>query len=465
MNHRRTIAVVGGGVTGLVAARRLAKAGRAVTLFEAGDRLGGQVRTVDVLGRPVDVGAESLHLAGPAISELLDELGLTDELITAESSFAWIWDGRRRRRLPAGVGPAGPTRLLPVVRAGVLSPLGMARAALEPVVPARTDWKRPGGDLGVGPFVARRFGRQVADRLVDPVLGSLHAGDVDRLSLRAATPMLAAKAARHRSLLLGSAGGPRGAPAFVSFPGGLVTMIDRILAETDVDVCLDTGVRAIEACVGGYALQDDLGDLGSFDGVIVALPAAPAARILRPLVGPAADGLEALRTASVATVAIAFPGRAAETCAALQATGMLTPSTTGSLLKAATFLGTKWAHLRDDDHFLVRLSAGRVGDERVAALDDRELVDQLLVEFGRATGLTVPPVHTHVERWPNALPQLEVGHLDRLATIRSHLATHAGLQVAGAAYDGLGIATCVRSGRDAADDLHSYLEIPSEVTT
>ena len=130
-----SLAVIGGGVTGLVAARRLAGAGHDVTLFEAGARLGGQVRTVEMLGQPVDVGAESLHLAGPN-AQLLDELGLTDQLITADSSFAWIWDGARRRRLPAGMGPAGPTRMWPIVRSGALSPLGMARAGLEPLLPA-----------------------------------------------------------------------------------------------------------------------------------------------------------------------------------------------------------------------------------------------------------------------------------------------------------------------------------------
>ncbi len=463
MMGRRVVAVIGGGVTGLVAARRLAAAGCAVHLFEASDRLGGQVRTLDVLGHPVDVGAESLHLAGPAVVGLLDELDLTGRLVTAETSFAWIWDGRRRRRLPAGVGPAGPTRLMPVVRDRVLSPLGMVRAALEPVVPARDDWNRPGADVGVGPFVARRFGRQVADRLVDPVLGSLHAGDVDQLSLRAATPMLAAKATRHRSLLLGSARGPRGAPSFVSFPGGLATMIDQILAEADVDTHLGSPVRTIEARAEGYALEGDHAELGCVDGVVLALPAAPASRVLRPLVGAAADGLDSLRTASVATVVVAVPRAAAESCPALRATGLLTPSTAGSLLKAATFLGTKWPHLRDDDHFLLRLSAGRVGDGRIAELDDAALVERLLTELDRATGLAETPLHTHVERWPSALPQLEVGHLDRLAAIRAGLAARGGLHLAGAAYDGLGVATCVRSGHQAADELLSYLDIPSEV--
>ena len=462
---QRAVAVIGGGVTGLVAARALASSGCAVTLFEASPRLGGQIRTVDVLGHAVDIGAESLHLTGPTIVELLDEIGLTDELVTAETSFAWLWDGQRRRRLPAGVGPAGPTRLLPVAQARILSPLGMARAALEPLVSASAPGDSPEGDVAVGPFIARRFGRQVADRLVDPVLGSLHAGDVDRLSLRAATPMLAAKAAANRSLLVSSSGGSRGGPSFHSFPGGLITLIEAMLAGTEVVVRLGTPVTAVTAEGDGFRLDGSTGELGSFDGIVVALPAAPAADVLGQLCGPAAEGLRDLRTASVATVVVAYPIAVAEACPALQATGVLVSSGTGSLLKAATFLGTKWPQLRDDKYFLIRLSAGRVDDHRLGDLGDDELVEQLLIDFGRATGLTEQPVFTRVDRWPHALPQLEVGHLERLAAIRSGLEVHRGLRLAGAAYEGLGIATCMGSGLRAADELCADLDMTSEVPT
>lgn len=462
---RRTIAVIGGGVTGLVAARRLNRDGHDITVFEAANRLGGQIHSIEMLGHHVDVGAESLHLAGPAIATLIDEIGLGDEVVTAEPSFAWLWDGRRRRRLPAGVGPAGPTRLAPLVKARVLSPLGMARAALEPFVASDMSWNHDGGDVAVGPFIARRFGRQVADRLVDPVLGSLHAGNVDRLSLRAATPMLAARAARTRSLLLGRSAGPGQAPAFASFRGGLTTLIERMLEDTDVRVRLGTAVREIVPDGAGYALRGESGELGSFDAVLVALAATPAASVLAPMCDPAARQLTSLRTASVATVVVAYRRDAVGEHPALRSTGVLSSSTTGSLFKAATFLSTKWPHLRDDDHVLVRLSAGRVGETRLDELDDAALVDQLLAELERATGLGDAPILTHVQRWPNAIPQLEVGHLDRLATIRSALETHRGVHLAGAAYTGLGIATCVAAGARAAEELCAQLDESSEVPT
>ena len=457
-----SLAVIGGGVTGLVAARRLAGAGHDVTLFEAGARLGGQVRTVEMLGQPVDVGAESLHLAGPN-AQLLDELGLTDQLITADSSFAWIWDGARRRRLPAGMGPAGPTRMWPIVRSGALSPLGMARAGLEPLLPATRE-QRTGaqGDVSVGSFIGRRFGAEVTDRLVDPVLGSLHAGDVHRLSMRAATPMLAAKAARHRSLLLGSVRSAHPAPSFVTFANGLATLIDHILAGTNVRVRLSSPVETIARSGRRFRLVETGADGSEFDGVVVALPAAPALGLMQPLLGVDAAPLGTLRTASVATAVVAWDAASAASCDPLRATGILTPAKARTLMKAATFLSTKWPHLRHPDHVLFRLSAGRVGEQRVAALTDGQLVDQMVDELQRATGLTGSPLQAQVYRWPGAIPQLEVGHLEKLANVRAGLARLPGLALAGAAYDGLGISSCIASGHRGAEALIDELVLNEE---
>lgn len=303
----------------------------------------------------------------------------------------------------------------------------------------------------------------MTDRLVDPVLGSLHSGDVHRLSMRAATPMLAAKATRNRSLLLGSARSSHAAPSFVTFPEGLATLIDRVLVGTDVDVRLAAQVDAIEPGGGrSYRLVAGGTDQGDFDGVVVALPAAPALGLLRPLLGDDAQPLATLRTASVATVAMAWDASAAASCEALRATGILTPATAGTLMKAATFLSTKWPHLRPSDHVLLRLSAGRVGENRVASLSDDQLVDRMVEELRSATGLTGSPMLARVYRWPNALPQLEVGHLEKLATVRSALAQRPGLVLAGAAYDGLGISSCIAAGRRSAEALIDELALNEE---
>lgn len=441
-SRRPRIAVVGGGIAGLVAARRARAHGADVVVLEASERLGGQIRTITFEGLAVDVGAEALHSAAPAALALVDELGLTDRLVAARAGPAHLWFDRGLKPLPAGVGPAGPTRLGPVLRARVLSPWGIARAGLEPAV-ARP---LPSDDTSVGAFVARHFGREVVARLVDPLLGSLHAGDVDRLSLRAATPQLAALAGRHRSLLLAhrarTAGG--GGPGFVSFAGGLVVLVDAV-AE-GLDVRLTSPVLSIEPAAAGYRVHTDTDEL-RVDAVVLALPAHAAARCLRALAPAAADGLTHLRSATVATVVASYPREAA--ARALRGNGLLVPSQRGTLLKAATFLSAKWDHLDAGDRFLVRLSAGRAGSSAVDDRTDEELVAGLHADLVAATGLAAEPLDAFVTRWPRSIAQLEVGHLDRLAAIRAALAE--GVVLAGAPYEGIGIASCVTSAQRAAE--------------
>ncbi|MFP4636234.1 MAG: protoporphyrinogen/coproporphyrinogen oxidase, partial [Nitriliruptoraceae bacterium] len=166
----RQVAVVGAGITGLVAARRLAAAGAQVTVLEQAATVGGQLSAVELAGQRIDVGAESVFTAAPGPLELIDELGLSQQLVAANEATTWIWTHRGLRPLPEGFTPAGPSRLGPVLTSGVLSPRGMLRAGLEPLLPAQRD----DGDVAVGTYLDRRFGREVTDRLVDPLLGGLH---------------------------------------------------------------------------------------------------------------------------------------------------------------------------------------------------------------------------------------------------------------------------------------------------
>jgi oxygen-dependent protoporphyrinogen oxidase len=444
------VAVVGGGISGLVAARELAGAGARVTVLEAGSRIGGQVHTVPFAGRHVDVGAEALHAGAPQVGQLLTDLDLKDDVVAARPGSAWIWTARGLRPLPAGVGPGGPTRLGPVLRANVLSPAGLARAAMEPFIP-RTSVDR---DVGVGTYLAQRFGPQVRDRLLDPVLGALHAGDVNQLSLRAAAPQLAAVAGRHRSLLLAHRDRRRGqAPTFVTFPHGLATLADALAADPAITVRLSMPVAAIVPELAGYQVEPVGAAPFHVDGVVLAVPAEAALRLLEPIAPAAAAPLEALQTVSVVTVLAAYPRRATAGLQAFDGTGVLVPSAQRRFLKAATFLSRKWDHLAAPDVFLVRLSAGRTGGPRVAGLGDHEVVERLQADLADMTGLTDAPAFTHVERWPGAMAQLKVGHPDRLAAIRRSLKPLPNLVVAGAPYDGLGIAACISSGQRAAAEL------------
>lgn len=498
------VVVVGGGLTGLAAARRLARGGARVTLVEASTRLGGQVRTLDLpgAGTPIDVGAEAMHTGAPETESLLDELGLRSSMVLARSGESWLWTPAGRRRLPEGVGPAGPTRLRPVLRSGVMTLPGMARAGLEPAFARlrRPPAVGPGQDVAVGDFVAGRFGRQVVDRFVDPLLGGLHSGDVRTLSLRATTPSLVAAATSGRSLMpvrlrdlpgqararlsrrprgrheaprtTGASGpnvGARKSPPamwFLSWPGGLRTVLDALLADVSVDVRTGTLVTALlrgeadaASCAEtpsspSYRLRLQTGattQLLPADGVVLAVPSWASRRLLAGLAPRAADTLAATRVASTATVVLGFAREDVAGLPAFEGNGLLVGSRTGTLLKAITNLSAKWPQYADEELFWVRLSAGRAGADLVTPLTDAELVDHLRRDLRSFTGLDAAPRVVHVERWRRGLPQLTVGHVDRVESVRAELAACCpGVALAGASYDGIGLAACLGSARRAA---------------
>lgn len=446
--RRQRVAVVGGGVSGLICARRLSQNGVYVTLFESEPSLGGEIKTTSFAGHQIDMGAEAVHLTAPGMKELIQELELDDDLISSNPGMSWLWTGRGLRRLPAGVGPSGPRRLGPVLHSGVMSIRGLMRAALEPLIPRPT----LDGDIGIGDYLSQRFGRQVVERFVDPVLGSLHAGNVYTLSLRAITPELCAIADSRRSVMMSRRGQKSGPPlSFATWIGGLSILVERLLSGTDVDVRKSSPVDSVTRLSGGrFQIHETDGHTLEVDAVVLAIPARSAAKLIRPVSEKAANILERIRYASVATALVAYPLEAAKGVRAFSGTGLLVPSTRNRLLKAATFLTPKWSHLEDPNYFLMRLSSGRADERAIEKLGDHALVEKLHLDLVEATGITAEPVQYFVQRWPEAIPQLEIGHLDLIAQVRQELERQPGVMIAGASYDGLGIATCLRSGERAA---------------
>lgn len=432
------VVVVGAGVAGLVAAHDLAGRGLRVLVLESAARVGGQLRTAQIDGTPVDVGAESVHLGPPAVAALVDSLGLRVDAVEAIPGRTLLPTGRRLRDLPDGMTPTGPTRLLPVVRSGVLSWRGILRAGLEPL------HARPVGsaDVAVGAFLRRRYGHEVVDRFVDPLLGGIHAGDVDRLGVAGAAPQLLADARSGRSLLLRRRR-PAGGAAAVSWPGGTPTLARALAA--GLDVRTDAPVTSVRQVTGGYEVVGAAGVVRA-RAVVLAVPAAVGAALLRDLAPAAAQALAPATTASVVTVLARVPRLPA---ALAGVTGLLVPSSAGLLLRSATVLSARWPHLADGGA-LLRLAAGRAHGPDVTRLDDATLVDGLLADLTALTGETGRPTSVLVHRWADAFGQLEVGHVERVAAARAALAAHPGLALAGAAYDGPGVAACTASGVRAA---------------
>jgi oxygen-dependent protoporphyrinogen oxidase len=488
--------VVGGGIAGLAAAWELV-AGADVTeppevvVLEADGRLGGKVRSESFAGRRVDVAADAFLARRPEATRLCDELGLTDRLVPVGASGASIWARGRLRPMPDGLNLGVPTRWWPLVRSGILSPaesVGVLKDLFVPRLGMGTDL----GDRTVGGIVGERLGRPVVDRLADPLIGGIHAGNADDLSAAATFPVLLAASHQSGSLMrrLGAARAraapPAGAdgattPIFWSLEATVASLVDELTAALlarGVTIRTGTAGQALDRRPAAGSDPDrwtlTLGAPGSpvpgaggtleVDGVILATPAAEAAVLLAPHAPASAGMLSTIRYASVTVVTLAVPGGSVRR--PLLGTGLLVPRSStvdGSpaLVTGVTYLGRKWPHLARPGDELLRASVGRFGDDRHASMGDGAVVDAVVGELGTLVGMVDRPVDALVTRWEGAFPQYEVGHLIRAARIEEDLAALSGLAVAGAALRGVGIPACIGSGRAAARAVRASLTGPA----
>lgn len=457
------VVVVGGGLAGLVAARELA-AQHDVLVLEGSPLLGGKLRTGEVAGVRVDVGAEAMLARRPEGVGLLDELGLTPVHPTSAASRLWV-DGTLRP-LPRSLMGV-PMDLAALEQSGVLGPEAMEQVRAEPHrrVPP------PSGDVAVGDLVGERLGPEVVDRLVEPLLGGVYAGHAGELSTQAAVPQLLSMA-REGSLVEAAAAVPRtDGPVFAGLEGGLGQLPDRLADTPGVSVRTAATVRELRRAPTGFELvvgPTIAPEVVAADHVVLATPAAPTARLLGEVVPGAARRLAEVEYASVAVVTLAFRAADVEGLAALDGsvTGFLVPPSQGRTIKASTFSFAKWDWVRaagrgagpaGEDLLVLRTSLGRHREEATLQATDEELVAASLRDLAAATGLAGRPVDSHVQRWGGGLPQYAVGHVERVAAVQEAVAVdaaaHAGrgrLAVCGAAYDGLGIPAVIGSARRAA---------------
>jgi oxygen-dependent protoporphyrinogen oxidase len=448
---RRHVAVVGGGIAGLAAAHELASADVDVTVLEASARVGGKIRSEPFAGATLDTGPDAFLARRPEAVALCEELGVADELVAPATTAASVWSRGRVRPLPAGLVLGVPTDVGALARSGILSPWGTARAALEPLLPGSA---LPGDrDEAVGALVRRRLGGEAAARLVDPLLGGINAGDTDRLSLEATAPQLTGAARSGRSLvrrLRSSAPATGEGPLFLTPAGGLQRLVQALAARLrERGARLETGAEAtaLDPADGGYRLRAG-GRSVTADGVVLAVPAGAAAGLLASCLPSVAATMAAVEHASVVLVALAYaPGDAG----ALRGSGFLVPRPERRLMTACTFTSSKWAHLARPERVLLRVSAGRAGDDRAMAMDDDDLVARVRVELRSALGITATPREVRVTRWPASFPQYAPGHVRRMdvaaQVLRSALP---GVGLAGAALGGIGVPACIGSGRAAA---------------
>ncbi|MFC5703806.1 protoporphyrinogen oxidase [Cohnella faecalis] len=469
----KRVAVVGGGLTGLSAAfylRRLAEEqGKSVdvTVLEGSARLGGIVNTLRKDGFVIERGPDSFLARKVAMYRLAEELGLERELTGTNPAArkTYMAGSGKLHPMPAGLNLGIPADLGGLARTGLLSPEGKQRALAElrlPVDPIDDD-------VSVGEFLESRFGREMVERLCEPLLAGIHAGDLYALGLKATFPQFADLAAKHGSLMRGmmaarlapAAAGVTGAgiglpdfvpkTAFLTFRRGLSSLIEaleaRLRADEGCRVRTDSKVVSLAGSEGAYVLRMGDGSTVEADDVLFTLPAYATAALLESHADVMA--LKAIRYVSVANVVLAYD--AADFHHRLDGSGFLVPKTEGRHITASTWTSAKWLHTAPEGKRLVRCYVGRAGDEAKVELSDEEMTAAVRNDLRHYMGIDATPEFVEISRLRHAMPQYPVGHVQAIAAFREGLSRDLpGVWATGAAFGGVGLPDCVSQGRDAA---------------
>ena len=441
------VAVIGGGISGLAAGYELQRRGLQVRVLEAGTRPGGVIVTERRDGWILDGGPDSMLVQKPAAVALCRELGIADRLVsTLHPRTAYVMREGWLHPIVEGSFLGFPVRVSALARSSLFTAGGKLRMACEPFIPrAHGD-----EDESIASFVRRRFGEEAVDYLAEPLLAGIHAGDVDRLSMRALFPRLV-DAERQAGSVIRSFRALRITPspqgAFVSLPGGIGELVDALSG------ALRTGTLALSARVtelrraGEYVIESPAGPLHA-RAVILSVPAYAAAKLLRGFDTTVAGLCDGVPYASTATVAFGYTRD--QVPHPMRGSGYVVPRVERTPLLAATWVTSKWPGRAPEGHVLLRAFLGGGRDPHRLERPDDELIATARAELAETMAITGEPVFSQLFRWTRQSPQYEVGHLARVAAIERRVASIPGLFLAGSGFRAIGIPDCIADGRDTA---------------
>jgi len=451
----KRVAIIGGGISGLSAAYYLEKARRSgatveYTLFEASPRLGGVLKTQRLHDCVIEAGPDSFLSAKPWATELAREVGLQDELIGSNDfqRKTFILNNGRLTEMPDGIQMIVPTKAWPVASSPLLSlstKLRMMREYFAPPEPLAD-----GRDESVASFVERHFGGEVVSKLAAPLLAGVYGGDASQLSARAVLPHFVALESKHRSLVRGilhsrsNSNSAAPTPIFTSFKRGMQQFVDAIAAQLQPEsIALNCAAKNIELD-GEWAVISDQGRCDKFSDLLLALPAYASAKLMQSQDADLSHILESIRYSDSVTVALGYPANSVGKAALPGGFGFLVPRNEDRAMMACTFVQNKFNHRVPDDYVLLRAFSSGAGNH-----SDAELQSILQKELKDILGIDSPPEFVSIARWPQAMAQYEVGHLEKVAAIEKLASRIPHFALIGNAYRGIGIPDCVREGKQA----------------
>ncbi|MBN6186275.1 protoporphyrinogen oxidase [Aneurinibacillus sp. BA2021] len=470
-----TVAIVGGGITGLTAAYYLQKAIREQQLdiryvmLEATDRLGGQVQTDYTNGFVIERGPDSFLARKTSASRLAKEVGLEDDLVRNQTGQAYILNNDQLYPIPGGAIMGIPTKLAPFVTTSLFSPAGKLRAALDLVLPRGGSGEE---DRSLGEFFRHRLGNEVVENLIEPLLSGVYAGNIDDLSLMSTFPQFYHVERKYRSLILGmrsstpkqpkAAGDKKSPSAFLTFRHGLQSLVEAIEKRLD-PACVrrNTAVKHIEKTDEGYTLHLSDGTVMAADSIIMTTPAQATGEALSDY--PFMKQLTEMPTTSVATVGLGFSGSAITQD--INGTGFIVSRNAHYSITACTWLHKKWPHTTPKGKALLRCFVGRAGEEDIVYRSDEEIIRAVIHDLNKIMKIEEEPEFYHITRWKQIRPQYVVGHQQRMTKLEAELhAQLPGIFLAGAPYHGAGLPDCMDQGEAAVKEALAFLRLPELIT-
>ncbi|PKM42465.1 MAG: protoporphyrinogen oxidase [Firmicutes bacterium HGW-Firmicutes-8] len=475
----KKVVIIGGGITGLAAAYVLQKAKESgeqidYLLIEKDNRLGGKILTEKIEGYTVEGGPDCFLSEKPWVGEMARKIGIEDRIMGSNeaSKRTFVYADGRLNKLPDGLMGLVPTKLIPFALSSLISWPGKIRMAFDLVIPQ----KKEDSDETLGSFVTRRLGKEALDKIAEPLIGGIHAGDPDQMSLKASFPRFIQMEQKYGSLikamLVARKNAPKPRPAepgkvqktfFMTFIGGMSDLTETITSSLDKSkIMTGKSVSKVEKKKDGrYVVHISGAEPIEAEAVILTAPANEAAEIVKDLDKTMADNLAGIPQATSATVNLAF--KRSDIHKPIDAFGFIVPISEKRKIKAATYSSTKWNYRTPgDDYVLLRAFVGGATNQELVFLDDKEMLKMVLGELRDIIGLTAEPVMQKIYRWVKGMPQYTVGHLQRVETIEARTTAVPGIYVVGGSYKGVGVGDCINVGSQAAEKALEQIKSSSQ---